>query len=221
MPSFAQKEEDTLKVSVLLKDFNTLKTERDSAVYLCDSINKVNQSVCERINSLKQEIASLNTQFTKLHDDYVVSNKKLANIASNFLFIAYEAYSVDNIAIPAFEAITIPSLREKNEIKYNLLKRYQQDIQSLLNFLNEVKAEYKNNPFASKSSDVKNTFIQKLRNQDFYKNYEKYDRWRETYLGKQIVKVENVLNNSGGSKKPNFDSIENELKNCLKSAEEL
>lgn len=227
IPTFAQ-EEDTMKVSVFLKDLNALKTERDNAVKLCDSFKKVNQEIYKRdsvnsirINSLEQENDSLDTLLTKLHVDYEKSNKKLANIVSNFLYIAYEAYSVDNIAIPAFEAITIPSLREKNEIKYNLLKCYKQDIQSFLNFIKEVKAEYKNNPFASKSSDVKNAFIQKLHHQVFYKNYVKYDRWRETYLGKRIVKVENELKNSSGSKKPNFDSIESELNNCLKSEEEL
>lgn len=218
--SLAQEEKDNVNETdtISLYEFNTLKEERDSAVQNYNSLLHLYNAVCKRDSMNSIRIDSLQTSLNYLNANNENVNKKLANIASNFLYIPYEAYSIEKIAIPAFEAISLSSLRKKNEIKYTLLKNYQQDILSLLNFIHETKESF-NNPFASKTSDTKNLYINKLHAQNFYKTYIQYSDWKSTYLGKKITKIESILVNSNGAKKPNFDEIENELSNCLKSIE--
>ena len=227
--SLAQEEKDNVNEidSVSLNDFNTLKEERDNAEQKYKSLLHSYNDVCKRdsmnsihITSMNQKVDSLQALFNNLNADYENANKKLANIASNFLYIPYEAYSVEKIAIPAFEAISVSYLREKNEIKYILLKNYKEDIISLLGYIKSVKEKY-NNPFASKTPEVKNQCLNQLHNQQFYRSYIQYNDWKATYLGRQIIKVESILKSFSGSNQPNFDSIEKELNNCIKSTEAL
>ena len=67
----------------------------------------------------------------------------LVNIISNFLYIPYEAYSIEKIAIPASNNIFDERLKHKQKIKFDLLKSYQNDIRSLMQFLKETQEDLK------------------------------------------------------------------------------
>ena len=138
----------------------------------------------------------------------------LFNIASNFLYIPYEDYSINEIAIPVCESIRNKELIEQNSVKYNLLKEYKNHINQLLSFLEQSKVKKqvnKPNPFDKNKSDA-NNLISELKKQDFYIQYLKYEDWPNTYLGKTIKRVEKLLKN------PNEEEIEtiiNQLTNCI------
>lgn len=214
-------------VSISLNDLTKLKSERDQAVNrlreLTSSYITVyrNDSIKSgRIITIEAKVDSLKESYEKIKSNNDKANKSLINIASNFLYIPYEAYSIEKIAIPAFEIVSDRELREKHAVGYKLLKNYQRDIRALLSFIKQAK-EKLNAQWALRTPDVKNGVLNDLQAQGFYTSYKEYKEWQETFLGKQIVKVENVIKTCSDSNKPVFDDIEIQLNNCLNSINDL
>ena len=146
-----------------------------------------------------------------------LANKKLVNIASNFLYIPYEAYSIQEIAIPAFKAVTDKQLLQKHQIKLVLLENYQQDIRDLLEFIShDVKKEL-DNRFARDLNTLEKQFLEK----GFYLRYSQYEDWKNTYLGKIIYDVDEKMKSYNGFPKPDFTSITKELNQCLETIKDL
>lgn len=231
--SFAQQNTDSisvaqapkeLEIKMSMSDFEKLNKERDNAIAKHRNIlNKYNELLKQ--DSIKTEkLLKLNTDYPILEAKYKdllsaqeKADKCLLNTASNFLYIPYEDYSVQEIAIPAFEAVSNQELKNKYEIKLYLLKSYQTDIKSLLEFISAVEKEL-DNPFAKNAKDL----VIQLRNSQFSVTYRKYDDWSNTFLGKRIISIENQLKAyDGKTHKLNLEAIKNELNTCLKTIEDL
>ena len=169
------------------------------------------------ISRLKADSLSIHNTVNRLNEQLLKSDKCLINMASNFLYIPYEAYSVDSIAIRSFESVSDKALKEKHKIRYTLLKNYKKYIESFTAFLIGQRDESKK-PFTKNANEA----IQSLRSQPFYIAYHEYDDWGSTFLGKKISNVEQQLKMfNGTSHKVNFDIIINELQDCLKTENNL
>ena len=183
-----------------------------------DSLHLLNQ-ICD---SLKRDFSNLQKEYSALqkrNDEYKQklerADKVLSSTASNFLYIPYEAYGVENVAIRAFETINDEALRRKHEIDYVLLKNYQSDIKGFLSYLRQAKKKL-SNPFELKG-DGAASLLQGFRQEVYYVRYHEYNDWSQTYIGKLIMRVENQLKNN----RANFDDIIKELEECLKTAADL
>lgn len=210
LPVFSQTGNDTIpsiskttpiQVSISIDDLNALKTENDSLKSQLSIVNEKYQKLVvtsekdkSKLSKLEIDLNHLKSDTTKLYVAQREADKRLVNIASNFLYIPYEAYSIEKIAIPAFKAISSKELRRDHQIKYELLYNYRKDITDLLAFIKYACTELQK-PFVKDANEV----LVQFRDRSFYLSYHKYPEWTDTYLGSKLSLIEKQLNDFDGN----------------------
>lgn len=233
LPVFSQTGNDTIpsiskttpiQVSISIDDLNALKTENDSLKSQLSIVNEKYQKLVvtsekdkSKLSKLEIDLNHLKSDTTRLYVAQREADKRLVNIASNFLYIPYEAFSIEKIAIPAFKAISSKELRRDHQIKYELLYNYRKDITDLLAFIKYACTELQK-PFVKDANEV----LVQFRDRSFYLSYHKYPEWTDTYLGSKLSLIEKQLNDFDGNQhKVDFTELEKELNKCLKTIETL
>ena len=182
LPVFSQTGNDTIpsiskttpiQVSISIDDLNALKTENDSLKSQLSIVNEKYQKLVvtsekdkSKLSKLEIDLNHLKSDTTRLYVAQREADKRLVNIASNFLYIPYEAYSIEKIAIPAFKAISSKELRRDHQIKYELLYNYRKDITDLLAFIKYACTELQK-PFVKDANEV----LVQFRDRSFYLSY--------------------------------------------------
>ncbi len=150
---------------------------------------------------LQQRVDSLIRLQTNAVSHLVASNDslrfELVAMASNFIYIPYERYSVEKIAIPAFEFVRGSELYRKNRIFLDLLENYSSDIRMLIVFLGDTTDQVWEIPYNSIIKERARDALSQFRSLPLYHRYTAYDDWRNTYLGKCIVRIEQKLESPG------------------------
>lgn len=212
-----------MNVSISVGDLSCLENEKKMAVQECKDLKQAYVLLQKQDSVKTKELNKLTSEYNSLKRDYesVVksqesANKNLLTIASNFLYIPYEAYSIQEIAIPAFKAVTDQQLLQKYQIRLVLLENYQQDIRDVLAFISGIEKEL-SVPF---TKDLK-SLDQRYLNMEFFRRYCQYDDWKNTYLGKILKYIDMKMKSYNGSNKPDFSSIKKELNQCLESVKNL
>lgn len=233
LPVFSQTSNDTIplaskaepiQVSISIDDLNTLKSENDSLKLQLSAITEKYQKLQvesekdkSRLSQLDIDVNQLKKDTTRLYVAQREADKRLVNIASNFLYIPYEAFSIEKIAIPAFKAISNTELKHDHQIKYELLYNYRKNITDLLAFIEYACTELQK-PFIKDANEVLVQFHEK----SFYLSYHKYPEWADTYLGSKLSLIEKQLNDFDGNQhKIDFTALKEELNKCLKTIETL
>lgn len=222
--SIAKKSEE--QVTLSLKNLVKLTTERDQAVAFSDSLkllyaklNLSNKKTEEELNNRNDKILEYESNIKNLKNHISKSDLCLVNIASNFLYIPYEAYSIEKIAIPAFNNIFDERLKQKQQIKCNLLESYQNDIKSLMQFLKETQEDL-NKPFTK--HDVAVQKEKEFKEKDFYIRYVNYSDYVKTFLGAKFKEITSRLNKfDGQANKVDFGDILTKLNDCLNTVKDL
>lgn len=216
--------QDAEQVSISLDNLIRLKIEKDKACKALDSIKSVCDKLLAECQQTKLKLSDLNIENERIKTENLIFTQHinktdtcLIDMASNFLYIPYEAYSVEKIAIPAFENIYSKELKSKRLIKYDLLKSYQSDIRELSQYLTYVQTEI-SKPFTKDGI----TIIEQLEKERFYINYIKYSDYENTFIGKFLSEI---LNNLKTFNKKQLITetgyIKKELDNCLKTIDDL
>ena len=158
-------------------------------------------------------------QNKSLMDKTKKNDKALISMASNFIYIPYEAYSVDSIAIPAYESVQDLALKRHYEIRYQLLKNYKKDVSETIKLLNDIYQEC-NAPFASGGQS--NELISEITQNRVYSQYIQYDDWRNTYLGYMLTEVVGYLKAFNKETTPQKIKAKiDELNRCIKTEDSL
>ncbi len=217
------KNKTEMSVSISVDNLSRLENEKKQAVQnnkdlqqAYDQLQKQDSVKTCELNKIRTEYNALKSNYDAVVKSQEISNKKLVNIASNFLYIPYEAYSIEKIAIPAFKAVTDEQLLHKHHIKLALLENYQQDIRDLLTFISDIEKEL-GNRFAKDLKVLNQRYI----NTDYYHRYNQYDDWKNTFLGKKINYIDAKMKSYNGSNKPDFTLIKQELNQCLETINNL
>ena len=140
------------------------------------------------------------------------AEKNLISLASNFLYVPYEAYGVEEVAIKAFESIQNTKLKQEYHQRYVLLKNYKQHLMDLKLYLQKVQkacngvfqataTEFIDGDDLSVSSDMV------LKKQPFYLEYVKYDGYEDTFIGGLIQKTEEILRTHTKQERANMKEI--------------
>ena len=170
-----------------------------------------------KLSKLEIDLNHLKSDTTRLYVAQREADKRLVNIASNFLYIPYEAYSIEKIAIPAFKAIVNDRLRHEHHIKYELLCNYRKDIESILSFIEFVGNKLQK-PFVKDA----NEFLLQFHNQPFYQSYQNYPEWSDTYLGGKISLIDKQLKEFDGNQhKVDFTALKEEYLAAKAAVNEL
>lgn len=185
-----------------------------SAIYQhqVDSLKKIIQDYDKTIVELQIEKVTLDSVNLKLKDLIEIERRKvkqredsiselqayLITMASNFLYIPYESYSIEKIAIPAFKATE----GSENYVKYSnrlpLFVNYRDDIKSLIDFLKKTE-EYFQFSLSSQRPERSKESLKIFNSMPVYINYNKYDDWEETFLGKKILTIQKILKTANES----------------------
>lgn len=166
------------------------------------------------ISELQNKIDVLqNITIKRLEASNDTLQRRLISMASNFLYIPYDEYSIEEIAIPAFISTKGTPAYSKYQNRLPLLQNYKEDITQIIQFLIQMEKDLiiqltaMRNQKAIEHQD-------KLSNSIVYQRYISYDDWKNTYLGNQIHLILNILK-SPSSETPN------ELKNIRLKLEQL
>lgn len=209
----------------LNKEVASLK-ERNNA--LKDLLKEEQQLVASKENKIyslndkiKQVESSYNERITQLEEKNIYLLKKMVSIASNFLYIPYEEYSINEIAIPAFKELEGSELFSKYNIRFELLKNYKSDIEMMIEFLTKADDIFKI-PYAPIIEDEAKVQCLNFEKSSFCLNYKKYEDWEETYLGKKIRYINYILRNpvKDDQCQNKLKQLKSELESLIKPAED-
>lgn len=198
------------KINSLKELYNEAKDESyKQAADLNGKIEKLES----QIKRLEKQKKTLNDSIIKLNEEInnvkSVSNRKLISMASNFIYIPYEDYSINKIAIPAFESAKGSKEYDEYKGRLSLLEKYKEDIDSIKIFLGGLKETFFTKSF-SRNTECSNT-LKKLTDLEVYKRYQTYSDWKATYLGQKIVRIETVLKNPSDKTYSELMKVKDEL----------
>ena len=201
---------------------DSFKVLKDKYLNLENVHNKLkwkHQSIEDSLRRYKDQYIDVQRQNKSLKEKTIKSDKALISMASNFIYIPYEAYSVDSIAIPAYEAAQDSALKRQYDIRYQLLKKYKVNVSETVELLNDIYHEC-NAPFAS--SGQSNELINKITQNRVYSQYIRYEDWRNTYLGYMLTEVIGYLKDFNKEITPQeINAKIEELKRCIETEESL
>lgn len=89
--------------------YNDLLTKYDTLKSKYDSLDIAHRKEVTELTILRQQSSKEKNCIQSLKEELGTTNKKLINMAANFLFIPYEAYGIEKIAIPAFVLLQAPN----------------------------------------------------------------------------------------------------------------
>lgn len=230
----------TLSVSAQNKDTSvkdTLKTETVPAEQVLtvaeksieEKLKEAEQTIAEQEKHLL-ELRDVETKLTLAEREKVTLEKKaldaekhaesveksLISMASNFLYVPYEAYGVEEIAIKAFESIQNTKLKQEYNQRYVLLKNYQNHLREFKAYLERVQKACKGVFQATAtefidSSDPSVSSELILRKQPFYLEYIKYNEYKDTFIGGLIQKTESILKAHTKQNRANVQGVIKEI----------
>lgn len=202
------KDQETLKGK--LKTIESLNASLLQERHCIDSLNTLLESLVMQLKGVRNERDDLKKELESIKAKPVAADKHLIDMAANFLFIPYEWYSIDKIAIPAFDFVQSEALKVEYGDRLEFLKSYQQDLCVLADFLNH--------PGLGKSKISAGSSLYRLRDLPVYSRYHKYEWLKDSYLYTKMSEIEMKLThvvNAGIQE--DFSDISNELKRCIKT----
>lgn len=206
-------------VNALIKECEKYKTEATALKGLYQEQLDTLKVREQQIKQLKNDITSINQANKKEKQVEAAKTEELYKIlisdASNYLYLPYHEISVEHKAIRSYEATKDSELYTKHIIRLELLKNYKKNIADLFEYNNQVIAATRY--WMSDTKKVKGTQdeLNRLKSLPLYQQYIKYDDWKNTWLGKRIAQVINLLSNTANPDiyiKKNLEEINNELK---------
>lgn len=142
--------------------------------------------------------------------------RDLISMASNFLYIPYDEYSIEEIALPAFLSIKGTPAYSRYQNRLPLIQNYRNDISSLITFL--LQAEKNLAIGLSKLRENKaKEYLSNIQSLDLYLRYSSYDDWKNTYLGSQICTIQKYLQTPNESTSAQLKTVRTKLEGLLKT----
>lgn len=177
---------NTFKLDSLINENTVLKG-------LLKSAQKETEMKERDIINLQRKIDDLqNITIKRLEASNDTLQRRLISMASNFLYIPYDEYSIEEIALPAFISTKGTSAYVQYQNRLPLLQNYKEDVSSLIVFLTQAEKDLSIGLTRLREDKAKEHLgnIQAL---PLYLRYSSYDDWKNTYLGTQICSIQKYL----------------------------
>lgn len=196
-----------------------------------DSLISANLALKSLIRESQQELEAKSREFANLKrkiDDLQsitikrleASNdtlqKRLISMASNFMYIPYDEYSIEEIAIPAFLSTKDTPAYTRYQNRLPLLQNYKSDVVSLVNSLSQMEKDLEIGLTAMRNQKA-NDHLNNLHVSSIYLRYTSYDDWENTYLGEQLQRILGLLKSPNEQTSSKLKSIRINLEGLLKN----
>lgn len=228
---YAQEKEDSIQtdlpVSVSLPDSIVRKLEDNTT--RIQSLNNENMALKGLLKASQKETAQKEQEIVKLQhriDDLQnltikkleaandTLQRRLVSMASNFLYIPYEEYSIEEIAVPSFLSTIGTPAFSKYQNRLPLLQNYKDDVSFLINFLEQAEKDLRI-PLTKLREVKAKEYISALLTSPLYTRYTSYDDWENTYLGIKICLIQGLLKAPTEKTADNLKDINTQLNGLL------
>ena len=138
--------------------------------------------------------------------------RRLISMASNFLYIPYDEYSIE--VLSAFISTKGTSAYVQYQNRLPLLQNYKEDVSSLIAFLTQAEKDLSIGLTRLREDKAKEHLgnIQAL---PLYLRYSSYDDWKNTYLGTQICSIQKYLQTPTENTSAQLKTIRTKLERLL------
>lgn len=191
VPAPTQKE---IEVTIPLSEFDRLRAVDRSVPALeegwkakIDSVRKADQAT---IDSLQKVIDAKNAAITSAQEEVIQYRKDYISLASNFLYMPYDSYSISDIVKPAYERVKDTELGKEYKVRFDLLFNYEAYAREILDFCKRQEHKPINAARITKDAAEINAAFNAL---PAVAAFKKYDDYKNTYLGRYIFNIENTL----------------------------
>lgn len=196
-----------------------------------DSLMKANSALKGLLRESQQETEAQNREITnlkrKIDDLHSITIKRLEasndtlqrrliSMASNFLYIPYDEYSIEEIAIPAFLSTKDTPAYTRFQNRLPLLQNYKSDVISLVNSLSQMEKDLEIGLTAMRNQKA-NEHLNNLQVSSLYQRYTSYDDWENTYLGEQLKSIFGLLKSPTDQTSSKLKTIRTNLEGLLKN----
>ena len=167
------------------------------------------------ILKLKNGLAEIqNVTVKRLEASNDSLQRKLISMASNFLYIPYDQYSIDEIAIPAFKASAGSSAYLQYRNRLPLFENYRTYILNLIDFLTKAEKATSIGLTAMRNNNASES-LNTLSTLPVYRDYTGYNDWKNTYLGQQILTIQRILSSPNENTSNQLKEIRIKLEGLL------
>lgn len=227
--TFASNESDSIETEQSISLPDSIIQKLKVSAQLADSLSKENAALKGLLRGSQMETAQKESEIAKLKSQisnlqnvtlkhFELANDtlqlKLISMASNFLYIPYEAYSIDKIAIPAFKATNGSKAYSKYQNRLPLLNNYKADVQSLIKYLAETEDDLSIGLTSMRNGNAVMR-LNILESLPLYTRYASYNDWKNTYLGSQIIEIQKLLKTPSEKTSTQLKNIRVKLENLL------
>lgn len=169
------------------------------------------------VTNLKRKIEELQSiTINRLEASNDTLQRRLISIASNFLYIPYEEYSIEEIAIPAFLSTKGTPAYTRYQNRLPLLQNYKSDVVSLVNSLSQMEKDLAIGLTPMRNQKA-NEHLNNLQVSSIYQRYTTYDDWENTYLGRQLRSIVRLLKSPTEQTSSKLKTIRTNLEGLLKN----
>lgn len=194
---------------------DSLRTANSVLKGLLKESQRETESKEREITNLQRNIRELKeVTIKRLEASNDTLQRRLISMASNFLYIPYDEYSIEEIAIPAFLSTKGTSAYTQYQNRLPLLKNYKEDIACLINFVNQASKDLSIPLTAMRETKAREN-LSILSSMPLYIRYSQYDDWENTYLGIQICLIEKCLNSPTENTSKQLDNYKKKLESLL------
>lgn len=142
--------------------------------------------------------------------------RDLISMASNFLYIPYDEYSIEEIALKAFLSTKGTPAYSQYQNRLPLIQNYRNDISSLITFLLQAEKNLAIGLTKLRENKAKE-YLSNIQSLDLYLRYSSYDDWENTYLGSQICTIQKYLQTPTESTSAQLKAVRTILEGLLKT----
>lgn len=199
---------NTLKLDSLINENTALKG-------LLKSAQKETEMKERDIINLQRKVDDLqNITIKRLEASNDTLQRRLISMASNFLYIPYDEYSIEEIALPAFLSTKGTPAYVRYQNRLPLLQNYKDDISSLITFLTQAEKDLSIG-FTRFREDKAKEHLSNIQTLPLYLRYSSYDDWKNTYLGTQICTIKKYLQTPTDGTSNQLKAIRTKLERLL------
>ncbi len=170
-------------------------------------------SIIRKINRLDQVEKANDPELELLKKRNLELLENLVTLATNFLYVPYDRFSIDKIALRAFEKAESTTVYEDHKRELDMLTNYRADIESIVSFLDSINK----GSFALKMGGGKNEAQRKAADLDKLAVTKRYKESNaDMYIPKKLKAIRAVLNETNSNAFNKLREIKAELVGLLK-----